>query len=122
MTLISPSELLAIQSIAESGMTGTATILTRATVETANGQESVWATVGEDVPCWVKQVTGDSALLGAISGGVGIGQVFNVRVPIGSAVNSGDELAIGSIIYSVESQNQSDTYPAWLECNVRTVE
>jgi hypothetical protein len=122
MTLISASELAAIQSVALSGMTSTATILTRTTVVTADGQESVWATNGDDVPCWVYQATPLGGTLGAISGAVGISQTFSIRVPIGSDVNSGDHLAVGGLIYNVEQTNDESTYPAWLVCGCRVVE
>ena len=103
-------------------MTGTATILTRTTVETENGQESVWATNGEDVECWVYEATSTSATLGSISGGLGISEVFSIRLPVGSDVHSGDRLAVASVMYDVQHTNESDSYPAWLNCACRAVD
>ena len=121
MALLDASELFEIQSLAESGMTTTATILVRSTIETVNGQESVWAT-GDDVKAWVQELTGASAALGAISGGVGISEVFSVRLPVGSDAHSGDQLAIGSNLYTIEHTNADDSYPAWLNCACRAVD
>ncbi len=121
MGLLTQAELLAIQSVAESGMIGTATILTRSTVETPDGQQSVWADNG-DVPCWVKEMAGTSATLGAIAGAVGMSEPFSIRVPVGSDVHSGDQLAVGSTLYLVQHANNDDTYPAWLMCACRPAE
>ena len=117
-----PSELLEIQSVAQSGMTGTATILRRVVVETADGQESVWATNGKDVPCWVYEQTGAGMTLGALSGVVAIAEQFSVRVPLGSDVYAGDQLAVGAVIYSVQTTNAQDSFPAWLNCACRAIE
>ena len=121
MTLLSAAELASIQSLAESGMAGTATILTQTTVETVDGQESVWATVGFDVPVWVYQATAVSGTIGALAGGVAISQTFSVRVPVGTAVESGDHLIVDGVTYIVESTSQSSTYRPWLECGCRVL-
>lgn len=122
MSLLLPSELLEIQSLANSGMASTATILTRAVIETADGQENVWATVGEDVSCWVKQITGDSQTLGNIAGAVGIAQLVNIRFAVGTPVSSGDRIAIGSTIYDAQAANTDDTFGVWLEMACRTID
>lgn len=122
MTLISASELAAIQGVAESGMEGTATILTRITVQTADGQESQWATNGSDVPCWVYEVTPITGTLGAIAGAVGLSETFSIRVPVGSEVFAGDHLAVSAVIYNVESTNAQSSYKPWLICACRAVE
>jgi hypothetical protein len=119
MSLLSPSELLEIQSLGRSGMAGTATILTRAIIETADGQENVWAQVGEDVDCWVYEITADSATLGAISGAVALVEVFKIRLPVGSPAFSGDRLAVGSNLYDIQHTNDTDTYAIWLDCACR---
>lgn len=122
MSLLSATELGAIQSLAQSGMIGSATVMSRITIVTADGQESVWATSALDIPCWVRQITGDSSTLGAISGAVGIAQLFNIRVPIGTVVVGGDQIITDGETYTVESTNLSDTYPAWLECASRAIQ
>lgn len=122
MSLLSAAELAEIRSLAESGMASTATILTRAVIETDNGTESVWATSGDDVACWVYEMTPNSAELAAISGAIGIGELFSIRVPVGTAVTSGDRIAVGSTIYDVQHTNDADTYGPWLNCACRTVE
>lgn len=122
MTLISASELAAIQGLGQSGMSSVATILTRIVVETVDGQESQWATVGDDVVCWIKQITGDASTLGAVSGAVGISQLVNIRFPVGTAVASGDQIAVGSTIYMAEAANDSDSYPNWLEMACRVIQ
>jgi hypothetical protein len=103
-------------------MTSIAAILTRATVETDDGQESVWATSALDVPCWVYEATPLSGMLGAIAGAVGISETFSIRLPIGTAVLSGDQIAVNGKEYAVQSVNADDTYPAWLKASARLIE
>lgn len=122
MSLISASELGAIRSLAESGMTSLATILTRITVETADGQESQWATAGLDVPVWVYQATPIGGTLGAVSGAVGISQTFSIRMPVGTVVGSGDHVVVGAVTYLVEQDNSESTYAPWLVLGCRTLE
>lgn len=122
MSLLSPSELAEIRSLAQSGMAGAATILVRSTIETENGTESVWATSGDDVACWVYELTGNGAELRGISGAVAIPENFSIRVPIGTEVAGGDRIAVGSRMYDVQNTNAQDTYGVWLNCICRIVE
>lgn len=122
MSLLSTSELAGIQNLAEQGMDSTATILTRITIEDADGQHSEWATVGDDVKCWVYQQTPIGGTLGAIAGAVGISQTFSIRMPIGTPVNSGDHLVVKSLTYLVEQTNDESTVAPWLVCGCRTLE
>lgn len=122
MTLISASELAAIQSLAESGLAGTATILTRITVVTDDGQQTEWATAGLDVPCWVYQQTPIGGTLGAVAGAVGISQTFSIRVPAGTPVATSDHIVVGITTYLVEQTNSESTYAPWLVCGCRTLE
>ena len=94
-------------------------ILTRATIETADGQESVWATSALDIPCWVYEVTPTTATLGPISGALGIAEVFSVRLPIGTVVLSGDHLIVAGLTYDVQHTNDETTYAPWLDCACR---
>ncbi len=122
MSLLSASELAAIQGIARQGMDSLATILTRITVETDDGQESVWATAGLDVACWVYQATPLGGTLGAISGAVGISQTFSIRMPIGTPVEVADHILVGSVTYVVEQTNVESTIAPWLVAGCRTLE
>lgn len=122
MTLLTASELAEVRALAESGMASTATILTRAVIETDDGQESVWAQVGEDVNCWVRQITGDASTLGNIAGAVGISQLVNIRFAVGTPVSSGDRIVVGSVIYDAQAANESDSYGVWLEMAGRTID
>lgn len=122
MSLISPSELAAIQSVARSGMVGSASILTRATVVTDDGQESIWATSQIDVECWVYEATPLSGTLGSIAGAAGLAEQFSIRLPIGTAVYAGDQIGTAGKVYQVQSTNADSTYPAWLNCACRLIE
>lgn len=122
MSLISPSELAAIQSLAESGMTSRATILTQSVVATDDGQENVWATSALDVPCWVHYVTGVAQTLGALAGGVEISQTFAIRLPVGTEVNPADHIVVGSVTYVVDNVGTGATIGPWLVAGCRTLD
>jgi hypothetical protein len=121
MALVSDSEMAALRGLAESGMVTEVTILVRATVVTDDGQENVWAT-GDTVNGWLYEVTPMGTALGAIAGAVGITETFSLRVPVGTAVNSGDHVAIGSTIYTVQHTNADNTYSPWVVMSVKVVE
>ncbi len=121
MSLISQTELRGLQVIAESGMTQTATVLRQIILETDDGQEQVWATVGNDTPCWVFQLTPLAGVLGAISGAVAISQNFAFRCPLGTDVNTGDHVVVEGTTYLVENTSSRSTTAAWLECGCRVL-
>lgn len=122
MPLLTASELGAIQNLAEQGMDSLGTILKRIVIETDDGQQSEWATSGDSVKCWVYQQTPIGGTLGAVAGAVGISQTFSIRMPVGTDVDSGDEIAVGSTIYLVEQTNVESTIVPWLVCGCRTLE
>ena len=122
MSLLTTSELGAIQNLAEQGMDSLAVILTRITVETANGQQSEWATSGLDVKCWVYQVTPIGGTLGNIAGSVAISQTFSIRMPIGTPVLAGDHVVVGGTTYVVEQTNSESTIAPWLVLGCRALE
>lgn len=121
MTLITASELGALQAIAESGMTMSATVLVRSVIETDDGQENVWAT-GDTLDAWLYEITAMTGTLSSIAGAVGINETFSLRVPVGSNIHSGDHVAIGPDIYNVQHTNEQSTYKAWLICALKLVE
>lgn len=117
--LLDPSELAELQSIGLSAMTGTATVLRRITVVTDDGQQTEWATVGDEVACWVYEVTSSGTALHAISGAVDLVELFTIRMPVGTPAESGDHLVVGSKTFMIEHTNDDDTYPNWLICTCR---
>jgi len=119
MSLLSASELGAIRAVAESGMIETAAILTRSVIETDDGQESVWATSGLDVPCWVYEVTPVSKTLGALAGVVDLVEIFSIRVKAGTEVHSGDRVAVNGQIFDVQHTSDESTYEPWLDLACR---
>ncbi len=121
MSLVSDSEMAALRAVAESGMVTEAVILIRATVVTDDGQENVWAT-GETVNSWLYEVTPTGTTLGAIAGAVGLAGTFSLRVPVGTTVTSGDQVAIGTTIYTVQHSNAENTYSPWVILSVKAVE
>lgn len=121
-TLISDAELNALRGIAESGMRdAVATVLARSSVETDDGQETVWATSGPTVNGWIYEVTATSAVIGVIAGQLGLAEVSHFRAPVNTVIHSGDHLLIDGITYTVEHTNEESTYKVWLDCAVRAL-
>lgn len=119
MSLLSDSELAAVQFVAESGMIQSATILRRARVTTDDGQETDWHQIATGIPCWIHEITPQTGILGALAGVVSISEVFSVRVPAGTDCHSGDQVIVLGQTYQVEHTSDESTYVAWLELSCR---
>lgn len=122
MSLISQSELAALQGIAAAGMVSTCTINRRTTTQTADGQESAYAPLATGVSCWIKELTPISGTLGAIAGAVGISEQFSIRFRAGTDILGGDQIVSGGKTYTVESTDSDDSYPIWVDCACRLIE
>lgn len=116
MSLLSPSELGALQEVAESAM-GTAAIIYKRTVQqTDDGAKNVW-TAGTTV--YGMLYSEPQPLISDVSGVVGIVDILKFRVPVGTAVTSGDHLLIAGNTYTVEDADEDSTYLPWLRLSLR---
>lgn len=123
MSLISDSELAALQGLAESGMTATVAIYNRTTEVTDDGQASVYpSTASSTVLGWLYEMTGNGAQLGILDGAEGISELFRLMVPIGTTLASGDKVVISGRTFIVQHTNLGDTYPTSLKAYLRSVE
>lgn len=120
MSLLSASELAAIQSVAQSGMVTSVSIYHGARTQTANGQTWAYPAAADlTVNGWLYEMTGAAAKLGVIDGGTAVSEMFRLTLPIGTDCRVGDKVVIGGLSHYVQHTNAGDSYPAWLICYLR---
>ena len=120
MSLLSDSEMAAIQSIAQLGMKTSVSIFHGARTQTANGQAWAYPTTADlTVNGWLYEMTGAAAKLGVIDGGTAISEMFRLTLPVGTDCRIGDKVVISGLSFYVQHTNEGDTYPAWLICFLR---
>ena len=122
MTLISASELAAIQAVAESGMNTSVYIQRRVTNrDDEDGWTETWVEDTQSVLGWLYEFTPGGATIGVIAGQMGLSESVWLRVPIGTNISSGDRARIGSNVFKIEHTNEDSTYRPWIACAVRII-
>ncbi len=115
MSLLSASELEAVQAVGFSGMTTPVAIYHGAVVRTDNGQKWAYpATADVTTVGWLREMTGSSAKLNVIDGQTAISETHRLFLPVGTDCRTGDKVVIGGTAYTAQHQNQHDTYPAMM--------
>lgn len=123
MSLISASEMAALRGVAESGMISICSIYYRTVTETDNGLVSGYAATADATSeCWLTEFTPDSAMIGAIDGAAAIGELFRLRLPVGTTIHSGDKIIVSNASYYVQHHDAENSYLPWVTCAVRKVE
>jgi len=122
MTLISASELAAVQSVAESGMIASVYIQTRTTDTTSpDGWVETFVEATQPVRGWLYEFTPGGATIGETAGAMGLAEQSWLRLPVGTAIGSGDRARIGTNVFVIQHTNDSSTYQPWVACAVRLV-
>jgi hypothetical protein len=122
MSLLSADELAAIQAVAESGLRDSVAIYRRTKAQTANGWVDAWPeTPDETVLGWLYEQTSIGTDIGVNAGAMGLPEQLWLRVAIGTNLNSGDQVVVGGVRFTIEHTSSSDTYAPWLRCAVRTI-
>jgi hypothetical protein len=115
--VISTAELQALRDLGHITLTSTVTVFRLQTAtEGPEGDdaESYMAEIGT-IPGWVYEITAARATLEQVGGVIGVPEVFQIFVPPGSDVGSGDELTVdGSKRFTCEHTNDEDTYRLFL--------
>lgn len=123
MSLVSVSEMAALRATAESGMESTVTIYYRTVSRTEDGlQESFDATASLTVIGWLTEATSTSAMTGVLDGAVAISEVFQLHLPVGTVIHSGDKVVVSGAEYMVQHTNVENTYLPMITCSLRKVE
>lgn len=119
MSLLSPSELAALRSAAESAMATTVTILRKTNVQTENGQQSVWTAVGTAKGMIYSGLTPVLTLNAGELASVG---TIQLRVPVGTDIQPGDRAQVNGNTFTVSDTAEDDTWQAMLRCSIRIAE
>ena len=120
MSLLSASELAAVQDVALSGMTTSVAIYHGVHTRTDNGQKWGYPTTPDlTVLGWLTEKTPGSAKFDVIDGQTAISETHRLFLPIGTDCRAADKAVIAGIDYIVQHTNQGDTYPAALTCYLR---
>lgn len=121
MSLISASELAAVQGVAESGLTTPVYIQDKVITQTDNGWVETWVERSTPTLGWLYEVTPVGATIGVIAGAMGIVDTLFLRFAVGTDVESGDRARIGTTILTIQHVPTDNTYAPWLNCGVKAV-
>ena len=117
--LISDSEMAALRGVAESGMQTDVAIYQRTTVQTDDGQESVW-TLGSMVKGWLYSTP--TPVITLVSGEMTTVNTYRLFVPVGTAISPGDHAVIGAQTFIVSDTTRESTWQPLLRCSLRFAE
>ncbi len=122
MTLISDSEMEALREVALSGMVTTINVYNRSTVQTDDGQESVFpASPSSVVQGWLYELTPARVKLDPLNGSEQVAEYFRLLLPVGTVIDIGDKVVIGGNSYYVQNTGIDNTYKPTLTAAVRRV-
>lgn len=119
MTLLSDSEMAALRDIAEQGMQTPLTVLRRTTVQTDDGQESVYTAV-VTVKGWIFSTP--TPVLTLVSGEMALVNTYRLFVPVGTDIKSADHVTVGTTTYIVSDTTEESTWLPLLRCSLRYAE
>jgi hypothetical protein len=120
MSLLSASEIAAVQGIAESGMVTSVAIYHGATTQTDNGQKWGYpASPDLTTTGWLREITPSSAKLDVHDGQTAISETHRLFLRVGTDARTGDKIVIAGLDYICQRTNVGDTYPAALVCWLR---
>jgi hypothetical protein len=122
MTLISASEMLALQSVALSAMATTVSVYNKTINQTDDGQETTYpSTPSSVVQGMLYETTPDSATINVLNGAGGVAEDFWMLVPVDTDVGAGDMVMVGSTQFFVQNTSSDDTYQPALTLALRRI-
>lgn len=118
MSLLSASQLTAIQNLGELGMTSAVTIysIETNTDDDPYGSASITSTTGTTVSGWLVGRWATDRGQGA--GDVDTTTMYRLRLPVGTLIEPGWEVEVGSHRYHVIDAGTDQTWPEWLACTL----
>ena len=117
--LITDSELAGLRAVAEQGMQTSATIYRRSTVQTDDGQSSAY-TLLSTITGWLYSTP--SPVLSLVSGEMALVNTYRWFCPVGTDIQSGDHLLVGSNTFVVSDTTSESTWLPLLRCSLRFAE
>lgn len=123
MTLVSDSEMAALQDLAESGMTTSASVYHETVTAGEGGRVAAYsATLAFTVLGWFTAFTGASARTGINAGEAGTAETYRLLVPPGTDIRNGDKVVVGGTTFFVQSTSAENTYQPYLAAFMRLFE
>ena len=119
MSLLSPSELNAIRTVAPSGMQTTVNLFRLKTTDNAVGTEQTYPPNGT-VKGWLYSTPTPTITL--VSGEQAIVNTYRLFLPIGTDILTGDRVVIGAQEYTVSDTDAESTWLPMLTVSLRKVE
>jgi len=118
--VISPSEIAALQGIAELQMTTPVVVMRETIIEGAEGDDvSVYATVGFPSGWLSSRTTPVITIVGGIQALV---NTYRLYLPVGTDIESGDQAIIESRTFTVSDTTAESTLQPMLEVSLRRAE
>lgn len=123
MALLTNAELAAVQAVGQLGMVTTVIIYS---VSEELGLESTDDEYGSSIEVSSSGTTANGWLVGrwqndrdVAAGDVDTTTLYRLRLPVGTSIEPGWDVAIGGNRYSVIDVGSDQTWPEWLNCNLR---
>ena len=119
--LVSDKEMAALRGVALSGMVTPVEVKRRSLVETVEGSEERYTTIGT-VDGWMTEVTSDTTSTGIIGGVQAAPTVYRLFMPVGTDILSDDEVVVSGETFIVQHTNSDNTYLPLLSVALRRPE
>lgn len=120
MSLLSNSQITAIQNVAARGLVDTAIICPKTTTPVTGGDDKFTWPPGVTVKCWVRQMN-DPHLAEQLGLVVSEG-IFRINLPVDTVVHIDDQIEISGVRYTVQNTNDENTYRVFQEAYARKLE
>jgi hypothetical protein len=117
--LLSASEMASLSDLVAQGMQTSIAIWRRSTVETDDGQKSVWA-YSSAVMGWVQSTP--TPMQTEVSGKIATVNTYRLFVPLGTDIIPGDRVVSGAQTFTVSDTTAESTWQAMLTCSLRLAE
>ena len=117
--LLTATEINAFRDVALQGMQTPVTIRRRATVETDDGWESSWTSVGTTT-CWI--YSEPTAVQNEVSGKIVTINTYRAYFPIGTDIIASDEIVGPTQTYIVSDTIAENTWAPMLRASLRFAE
>jgi hypothetical protein len=117
--LLSDVEIAAFRDVALQGMQTSISIYRRTTVETDDGQKSVWA-FSSNVMAWIYSTP--TAVQTEVSGKIVTINTYRMFCPVGTDIIASDQVVDGTQTYIVSDSIAENTWNAMLRVSLRFAE
>lgn len=116
---LSTSQMNELRKIAELGMQTTLNLFRLTSVENATGVEETWVPNGT-AQGWI--FSNPTPMITVISGAQGLVNTYRLYAPVGTDIQTGDRVGVGSDMYTVSDTTAESTWLPLVSASLRKVE